>query len=141
MQLTQRLRVGKLSTTSSVYKQAQKLAFDNGHDVPMAAILWHRGRLVSIGINNTCSHSKFFAYYSTAHSPLSIVNHAEMAVLDHVKASRKYVLEVIRWKRSPPFEYTMAKPCINCLNRIRRFASSLSVRYTGWDGKWHQLTL
>jgi hypothetical protein len=48
-------------------------------------------------------------------------------------------LEVKRYRKFN-HEWTMAKPCLLCMNEMKKFGIS-KVRYTNWDGQWEEIKI
>ena len=121
--------------TCPVYYKAQKLALNNGRDYHLAAILRRNGRVIRIGENTSKTHPKFKRQYPDGTWGSHM--HAEMNVLRFAQPGDE--LEVIRFRKCN-HEWTMAKPCLLCMNEMKKFGIS-KVRYTNWDGQWEEIKI
>lgn len=107
---------------------------NNEADYHLAAILWRRNKLITIGVNSTKHSNRFIRYFNkNGNIEHAFCNHAEMLAL--INAREGDLLEVLRWRANGTL--AMAKPCSYCQKRIEQIG--VRVRYTNDEGKWERL--
>ena len=121
------------------YRAARKKALSNGDIFHIAALLFRRGKLVTIGVNSVSTRSNFFRFYTSTDphhkNGSSCLAHAEMMALEFANPGDE--LRVVRWRRDNG-ERSVAKPCVHCQRRIDNIGG-IKVYYTNSDGEWAKL--
>ena len=113
----------------AVIDDLREAAGGNGHPLHLAAGLYRRGRLVTIGVNGR-NGKPFRRWYVNGEA---FCSHAETAAL--LSARRGDHLDVARFTLDG--QVRMAKPCRRCEKKIRRLG--VLCRYTDNDGCWRIL--